>query len=108
MEVTMHIVVVTVQVKPEYLERYLAVTVAVDARGAVEKEPGCVRFDVLQSDQDPTQVTLYEVYRDDAAFQAHLQSAHFKEWAATVQADWTAGPAQVCHCRNAFPADENW
>jgi len=28
-------------------------------------------------------VRFYEVYKDEAAFMAHQQTAHFKEWVAT-------------------------
>ena len=50
------------------------------AANSLELEPGCVRFDVCRNPKDPTRVFLYEVYVDEAAFELHLQSAHFLEF----------------------------
>ena len=48
------------------------------AAGTLADEPGCERFDVLQprgkEGPDLTRVMLYEVYADDAAFQAHTKN----------------------------------
>ncbi|MBX9751500.1 MAG: antibiotic biosynthesis monooxygenase [Roseococcus sp.] len=48
------------------------------AAGTLADEPGCERFDVLQpkgkGGPDDSRVMLYEVYADDAAFQAHTQN----------------------------------
>src|SRR5206468_2516473 len=46
------------------------------------KEPGCKQFDVLVDPKDRTKVLLYEVYLDEKAFDAHQQTAHFKQYAA--------------------------
>ena len=43
-----------------------------------EAEPGCRRFSVHQGMDDPTCFALYEEYDDPAAFDAHRQSAHFR------------------------------
>jgi quinol monooxygenase YgiN len=40
-------------------------------------EPGCRQFDVLEPKDRPDSIFLYEIYDDEAAFQAHLQSAHY-------------------------------
>ena len=51
-----------------------------NAKAARETEPGCLQFDVLVDPANPRRVRFYEVYRDEAAFGAHQQTAHFKEW----------------------------
>ena len=51
-----------------------------DAQGSVQNEPGCLRFDVIQDSADPNRIWLYEVYVDQAAFKAHLQTPHFIKW----------------------------
>jgi quinol monooxygenase YgiN len=43
-------------------------------------EPGCVRFIVNLSQADPERFVLYEQYADAAAFQAHRQTRHFREY----------------------------
>lgn len=48
-----------------------------NAAASLRNEPGCERFDVLTDPKDPLRVTLYEIYRDEAAFGEHLASAHF-------------------------------
>jgi autoinducer 2-degrading protein len=54
-----------------------------NARAARETEPGCLQFDVIEDADNPLRVRFYEVYKDEAAFMAHQQTAHFKEWVAT-------------------------
>jgi quinol monooxygenase YgiN len=56
--------------------------IAANARASVRDEPGCRQFDVLLPRDMPNRVVLYEVYDDEAAFEAHLASAHFKDFAA--------------------------
>ncbi len=51
------------------------------------KELGNIRFDVLQSVEDPCHFVLYEVYRSDEAVTAHKATAHYKVWRETV-APW--------------------
>ena len=53
-----------------------------NATAARTTEPGCMQFDVLVDKDDPTKIMLYEVYDDDAAFEAHQQTAHFKKYLA--------------------------
>ncbi|MEW5827894.1 MAG: putative quinol monooxygenase [Chloroflexota bacterium] len=65
-------------IKPEMIEAYKAATLE-NARKTV-LEPGILRFDVFQDAEDPTHFSLFEVYRDDAAREAHLQTGHFNTW----------------------------
>lgn len=43
-------------------------------------EPGCRLFQPTLDPADPRQLTILEIYDDDAAFEAHGQSAHFKRY----------------------------
>jgi quinol monooxygenase YgiN len=45
-------------------------------------EPGCDRFDVCVPEGKHDRVLLYEVYKDPAAFDAHLKAPHFLEFSA--------------------------
>jgi autoinducer 2-degrading protein len=40
-------------------------------------EPGCLRFDVAQSKEDPTKFLLWEVYVDEAANKYHKTTPHY-------------------------------
>jgi quinol monooxygenase YgiN len=53
-----------------------------NARQSVALEPGCLRFDVLVPTDGARarEVFLYEIYTDQAAFDVHLASAHFKSF----------------------------
>jgi autoinducer 2-degrading protein len=44
------------------------------------REPGCSRFDVCVDSSNKYRIFLYEVYSDREAFDAHLASAHFKDF----------------------------
>ncbi len=57
-----------------------------NARASVRDEPGCRQFDVLVAEDGPEdQVTLYEIYDDAAAFEAHLQTPHFAKFKVATQ-----------------------
>ena len=43
-------------------------------------EPGNLEYRVCRSASDPAVFALYEEYVDQAAFTAHLESAHFARW----------------------------
>jgi quinol monooxygenase YgiN len=46
----------------------------------VEKsEPGCALYCVSRSQENPDHFLLYEHYVDQAAFDGHRETAHFKE-----------------------------
>jgi len=67
--------------KPDQVDRFMSMLLE-NAKAARETEPGCRQFDVLVDPKDRTRVMLYEVYEDDAAFQAHQQTPHFKRYIA--------------------------
>jgi (4S)-4-hydroxy-5-phosphonooxypentane-2,3-dione isomerase len=104
----MHVLFVKAHVKPENLEQFLAITIDVDAKGSVKNEPGCLRFDVVQSQQDPCEVWFYEVYRDRAAFEAHTKTPHFLKWRDSIPAAWYDKPTEVVHGTSLCPADADW
>jgi autoinducer 2-degrading protein len=73
---------IEIQVKPERAAEFIAATLE-NHRGSLS-EPGVLRFDVLQSAEDPSSFLLYEVYRDEAATQAHKQTAHYEAWRKAI------------------------
>ena len=98
---------VSVRVKPERRDDFLR-AIEEDARGSREDEPGCLRFDVLQNGDDPDQYYFYEVYRDEAALEAHRAAPHYQVWAAAVQDGVLAGPSQATRTTSVFPRDAEW
>ncbi|RJP46296.1 MAG: antibiotic biosynthesis monooxygenase [Anaerolineaceae bacterium] len=75
----MLIQVVYLEIQPEKIEAFL--TEALANAQASRGEAGVLQFDVLQQNDDPTRFMLYEVYRDEAALEAHRQTLHFQRWA---------------------------
>lgn len=46
---------------------------------ASQAEPGCRQFSVVRQIDEPRSFVLFEVYDDEAAFQAHRDSEHFQK-----------------------------
>lgn len=100
----MYVVCVTVFVKDGLVEQFIEATL--DNARNTRKEPGNVRFDVLQSEDDPGRFFLYEVYRDKEDFARHQQTEHYARWKQKV-AQWMAQPRQgVRHVTVFFGDDE--
>lgn len=72
----MLVVLVQVTVRQELLAEFEGAILR-NASAARDTEPGCVRFDVNQQEDDPSRWMFYEVYDDAAAFDAHRASPHF-------------------------------
>jgi quinol monooxygenase YgiN len=53
-----------------------------ELRDASRKEPGVVAFDVGRSRDKPGVFALWEVYRDAAALEAHMQTDHYERLVA--------------------------
>jgi quinol monooxygenase YgiN len=43
-----------------------------------QREPGTKLFLISRAKENPAQFLFYELFRDEAAFKAHQESAHFK------------------------------
>ena len=83
----MFIAAVHVYVKPDKVDDFKAMIHA-NHLGSMA-EPGCLRFDVAQSREDPTEFLLWECYVDEAAAAFHKTTPHylaFKEQAPELMA----------------------
>lgn len=96
----MHVLVVEFCIRTEFINRFEA-AIADNARLSLETEPGCRQFDVCRDPADPAVFLLYELYDDDAAVQAHLQAAHFRQM-DTLTAAWVESK-QVRRWVRVFP-----
>lgn len=101
----MHIVHVFIHVKPESVEAFRVATIE-NARNSL-REPGIIRFDVIQQDDDPTRFALVEVYRTADDPPKHRETAHYKAWLA-VAADMMAEPRTRVIYHNVYPDDSAW
>ena len=102
----MLVVHVHVRVRPGRVDDFLAATL-VNARASLA-EPGVLRFDVIQDQDDPAHVVLVEVYRDAEAGAAHKLTPHYATWRDTV-AGMMAEPRASTKFSVIFPADgDGW
>jgi quinol monooxygenase YgiN len=99
----MHILVVHAQIKTEFIDAFIAAT-RINAESSA-KEPGIVRFEFLQQQDDASRFVLFEVYRNPDAAVAHKQTAHYNAWAEKV-ADFFVAPRTRAFYTNLVPADE--
>ena len=93
---------VKVCIKPEMRKHFLE-AIEVDALGSERDEPGCLRFNVLQDQGDENTYYFYEVYKDEAALEAHRAAPHYAVWRAA--ADTLDGPTEATRCYTVFPVD---
>ena len=92
---------VKVRVKADQRDKFLK-AIEHDALGSEHDEPGCVRFNVLQDEKDQNVYYFYEVYKDQAALEAHRAAPHYAVWRAA--ADTLDGPTEPTRCTPVFPA----
>jgi (4S)-4-hydroxy-5-phosphonooxypentane-2,3-dione isomerase len=98
----MLVVQVHVHVKPDSVEAFTEAT-RLNARLSL-LEPGVLRFDVLQQQDDPTRFVLVEVYRDAEAAAAHKETQHYPVWREAV-APMMAEPRFSVKFNKVFPED---
>lgn len=70
------------------------------------KEPGNLRFDLLQDNADPAKFVLYEAYESEEASAEHKNTAHYLAWREKV-ADWMAQPRQGIKHKILAPTDKD-
>jgi (4S)-4-hydroxy-5-phosphonooxypentane-2,3-dione isomerase len=69
----------TIDVAPGRREELLHLLMAHRAR-CLNDEPGTLQMEFMVPRDDKTKVLLFEVYRDDAAFDTHARGASFARW----------------------------
>ena len=93
---------VHVYVKPENVEDFIQAS-RINHENSIQ-EPTNFRFDVLQSEDDPTQFLLYEAYESKEGAAAHKDTEHYKTWRATVE-PWMAKKRQGVPYKMIAPSD---
>ena len=78
----MFVVTVVFEIAPGRMPEFLPLMRA-QAKTSLDREPGCRHFDVCVSSESGS-VFLYEIYADEAAFQKHLESPHYREFDAAT------------------------
>ena len=68
-----------IEVEPSMLEDYLAFAKEV-GETSTKVEPGVLTLFSMQTKEDPCKIYILEIYSNQAAYQSHIQTAHFKKY----------------------------
>ena len=99
----MKALVVKIYVKEENIEDFKKISYYNSENS--RNEPGCLRFDVLQSEDEPTLFFLYEIYQGDDDIAHHRTTGHYQKWRDAV-ADMMSRPREVVKAVPLCPAEE--
>lgn len=94
-----------IQVKHGQVEGFLAASAPFAE--ACLREPGLVSFALLQQLNAPLHFSLFEVYHDDQAWEAHLAAEHFTGWKAAI-ASLLELPLAPQPYAPIYPPPEDW
>ena len=72
-----YVVIVEFDLLPNASKADAKELLAQNASASFQNEPGCLRFDVVETHNETAAFTLYEIYTDEAAFAGTSESATF-------------------------------
>lgn len=93
---------VHVYVKEAHIQDFIEATIRNHENSI--KEPGNLRFDVLQDAGNPAKFLLYEAYVSEEASAEHKQTEHYLTWRETV-APWMAQDREGIRHKVICPTD---
>jgi (4S)-4-hydroxy-5-phosphonooxypentane-2,3-dione isomerase len=97
----MYVTIVNIHVKPGHVADFIE-AIRENHELSVQ-EPGNLRFDILQSLDDPERFVTYMAYRDEECARHHRETAHYFEFRETVAA-WMVEPRDNLRYRGLYPA----
>ena len=72
------------QIDPGQLDEYKA-ALREEIEASIRLEPGVLTLYAVSVKGDPAQIRMFEIYTDAAAYEAHLQTPHFKKYKTGTQ-----------------------
>lgn len=72
-------IIAAIDVAPGTRDQFLSSLQSHKAR-CLKDEPGTLQFEIFGNHDDQSKMLLYEVYRDDAAFEEHLNGPSIAQW----------------------------
>ena len=94
-----------INVKPEHVGAFQEATIH-EARGTVRDEPGVFQFHILADADTPRRFYYFEIFRDEAAAEAHWATENFTTWWATVEGMLDGGTQRISTMQTLFPSDQ--
>ena len=79
-----HIQIAEIEVDPTQLESYKS-AVQEQIEAAIRLEPSVLVLYSVSNKDNPTHVTVFEIYGDRDAYLAHLKAPHFLKYKAAVE-----------------------
>ena len=76
--------VADIDVDPDQLEAFTS-AVKEEMDESVRVEPGVLAIYAVAEKDAPSRLRFFEIYADEAAYDAHLQSLHFRKYRATTE-----------------------
>ena len=73
-----------IKVDPSQLEKYEK-ALQKQMATAIRTEPGVITYYAVADKDNPSNITILEIYADTAAYQSHIETAHFKKYKETVK-----------------------
>lgn len=96
----MYVTIVYISVKTEHVNAFKEASRSNHENSI--REPGNLRFDILQSTDDPTKFVFYEAYKSQQDAAAHKETEHYRIWRDTV-ADWMTEPRKGIAYHGLYP-----
>jgi quinol monooxygenase YgiN len=72
------------EIDPTQLDNYKA-ALKEEIATSVRVEPGVLKLYAVSVKDHPNQIRMFEMYKDQASYQAHLKTSHFKQYKAKTQ-----------------------
>ena len=95
---------VNIHVKTKAITSFIDATRANHSESV--KEPGNLRFDLIQQADDPGRFMIYEAFESDEAAAFHKTTAHYLLWRDLVK-DYMAEPRQGVKYKIIVPNDRS-
>ena len=73
-----------INVDPVQLDKYNA-ALKEQMNTAISVEPGVLSYYAVSDKKEPSHITIFEIYADSAAYNAHIQAPHFKKYKEVVK-----------------------
>lgn len=72
------------EIDPAQLESYRA-ALKEEIEASIRIEPGVLTLYAVAEKDNPTHIRLFEMYADEQAYKAHLETPHFKKYKTSTQ-----------------------
>jgi quinol monooxygenase YgiN len=76
--------VAEIEIDPDRLEPYRA-ALQEEINASVRLEPGVLALHAVSDKSNPARIIVFEIYADEAAYAAHLETPHFRKYKAAVE-----------------------